>query len=273
MASSLGHWCAGAYWWLSVFLLLGFATAETARPARDAVGPTGRRWLESLVLYVGCLALVSAAAPGGLAVALLGRQTGHSPMGALRLVGGDTAVLVVGLLLVDLLSYLAHRLQHAVFLLWRFHAVHHADVHVDVSTTIRHHPFEFLLNATIGSIVMVIVGAPLWVLPIYALLAAATDTFQHSNTKLPPALDRALGWVLITPELHRVHHSALAQHHDTNFGGVLSIWDRLFATLRELPAEEAEALSFGLPEMQAPRVLRPGFSWVLPFLMRRPTVL
>lgn len=269
MASWLGYWCAGAYWWVSVFALLALAIAETARPARAVSAPMGRRWLESLVLYVGCVAAVTAFAPGGRALALFGRQYAHSPMTALRGVGGETAVLIAGLLVLDLLSYLVHRLQHGVFLLWRFHAVHHADIDVDVSTTIRHHPVEYVLNATIGSLVMVMIGTPLWVLPVYALLAAATDAFQHSNIGFPASLDAALSWLLITPGLHRVHHSVLIRHHDTNFGGVLSVWDRLFGTLRAIPAEEGDALRFGLSEMPAPRVSRPGFSWVMPFLMRR----
>ncbi len=268
MASWLGHWCAAAYWWLSVLLLLGFAMAETARPAR-AVDSTGRRWAESLFLYVGCLAVVTLLAPGSLAMKLFGVRGAHTPMGALRLVGGDFAVLIAGLLLVDLLSYLAHRVQHAVFLLWRFHAVHHADAEVDVSTTVRHHPVEYLLNATIGSVVMVMIGTPLWVLPVYALLAAASDTFQHTNIKLPASLDAGLGWVVMTPGLHRVHHSALALYHDTNFGGVLTVWDRLFGTFRQLPARDGDALSFGLTEMPLSRVSRPGFSWVLPLLICR----
>ena len=269
MASWFGHWCAAAYWWLSVLLLLGFAIVETARPAR-AVGSMGRRWLESLFLYVGCVVLVTVLAPGGFAVRWFGHYGADTPMGMLRRAGGDGAVLVAGLLLVDLLSYLAHRVQHGVFLLWRFHAVHHADAEVDISTTIRHHPVEYLLNAGVGSVVMVMIGTPLWVLPVYALTAAASDTFQHANIKLPALLDTALGWVLMTPGLHRVHHSALALHHDTNFGGVLTVWDRLFGTFRELPAQEGDALSFGLTEIPASRVSRPGFSWVLPLLIRRP---
>lgn len=269
MAPWLGHWCAAAYWWLSVLLLLGFAAAETALPAR-AISSMARRWLDSILLYVGCVVLISALAPGGFAMKLFGHYGADTPMSIVRRAGGDGAVLVAGLLILDLLSYLAHRVQHGVFLLWRFHAVHHADAEVDISTTIRHHPVEYLFNATVGSLVMVMIGAPLWVLPVYALIAAASDTFQHANIRMPAVPDAVLGWVLMTPRLHRVHHSTLAAHHDTNFGGVLTVWDRLFGTLREVPAREGDALSFGLTEVPASQASRLGFSWVLPLLIRRP---
>lgn len=135
------------------------------------------------------------------------------------------------LLLVDSLAvYLLHRLMHRTPLLWRIHRVHHADQSVDLSTTFRNHPLELTASLPMAAAVVLVVGAPASVIMAAQTISFAMTIWQHADIDLPPRLDRALAWVIVTPRVHRLHHNPERQHHDSNYGELMTLWDRLFGT-------------------------------------------
>lgn len=220
------------------FLVLAFL--EARHPRQMATG-VAARWATSFALYALALAAAFLAAPERIVLFLLAGWD-KGPLIWIARTGGDGAVLATGLLLLDILAYALHRMQHlAPF--WRFHAVHHADREMDASTALRHHPGEFLVNAAIGAVALAALGLPPWVVPVYVLLATLSDLWQHANVALPPWLDRRLALIVTTPGIHRIHHSVEPRHYDTNFGAVLTVWDRLCGTWH--PAA-AETLRFGV---------------------------
>jgi sterol desaturase/sphingolipid hydroxylase (fatty acid hydroxylase superfamily) len=135
-------------------------------------------------------------------------------------------------LLGSLGAYWTHRLMHVVPLFWRVHRVHHADSAVDVSTSLRNHPLELLVTVPVSLLAVVALGAPPTAVVASQTLLIAAALWQHADIDLPPAADRFLSMIIITPRLHRLHHNPERAVHDTNFGDAIIIWDRLFGTLR-----------------------------------------
>ncbi|MDP4284385.1 MAG: sterol desaturase family protein [Bacteroidota bacterium] len=143
----------------------------------------------------------------------------------------------------DFGEYIYHLIMHKVKRLWRFHLVHHSDHVVDVSTTLREHPGENIIRLTFTLIWVFISGSVFWAILLRQIIQAFTTLFAHINYRIPERLDRLIGWIFITPNLHQVHHHYKQPYTDSNFGDVLSIWDRLFGTLKRLPVED---LIFGV---------------------------
>ena len=156
---------------------------------------------------------------------------------------GPGAVLVAGLIAVDLASYVSHRLHHSIHLLWRLHAVHHSDPVVDASTGLRHHPGEAVSVALLGGAVFGLLGLTAWTLAAAATASLAWALVQHADLAWSARLERFASLLLVTPGLHRIHHSEEARHHGANFGAVFSFWDRLFGTY--LPASRVP-LTYGI---------------------------
>jgi sterol desaturase/sphingolipid hydroxylase (fatty acid hydroxylase superfamily) len=164
--------------------------------------------------------------------------------------------LLLELLLLDLAIYLQHRLFHYVPALWRLHRMHHADLDVDVTTGARFHPVEILLSLGIKFLVVVPLGAaPLAVL-LFEIVLNGTSMFNHSNVRVPPAIERLLRWLVVTPDMHRVHHSIVRRETDSNFGFNFSWWDRLFGTYRPQPEAGHQAMTLGIGQFRDPRELR-----------------
>lgn len=267
MPAWLGDWVERASWWVAVGLFLAIAARESYAPDRPLHNPIVARWAGNFALYGANLALLTLAAPSDVAVALFGVDDGRFIFAALG--RGGWAALVAGVLLSDLLMYAVHRAEHHIFLFWRFHAVHHADTDVDVTTAFRHHPGEFLLNSFVVMFVLFGLGAPTSLIPIYGLIFLSVSLLQHMNSPMPNRLERLLGFVLVTPGMHRVHHSVLAEHYGANFGAVFSFWDRLFGTYCQLDQTQRGALAFGVPEFTAPHYARVYWAWILPFVLSR----
>jgi sterol desaturase/sphingolipid hydroxylase (fatty acid hydroxylase superfamily) len=157
---------------------------------------------------------------------------------------------ITGLLLLDLIgAYLVHWAEHRVKWMWRFHLIHHTDTHVDASTANRHHPGEsiFRFLFTLGGII--VAGVPIGIVMLYQSMSALLSQFNHANIQFPSAVDRFLGWVFVTPAMHRVHHHHVLPYTDTNFGNIFSIWDRLFGTYAKLPQHE---IVFGIDTHPSP---------------------
>jgi sterol desaturase/sphingolipid hydroxylase (fatty acid hydroxylase superfamily) len=146
---------------------------------------------------------------------------------------------LVGLMGLDLISaYLIHWLEHKVRFMWRFHLIHHTDVHVDTTTANRHHPGESIFRFVFTSIAVFILGAPVWLIMLYQALSVVLSQFNHANISLPERLDRFLSLVLVTPNMHHVHHHYVLPQTDTNYGNIFSIWDRVFGTFSYMKQED-----------------------------------
>lgn len=146
-------------------------------------------------------------------------------------------------ILLDFGEYIYHVMMHKVKLLWRFHLVHHSDNMVDISTTLREHPAENIIRLTFTLLWVFLSGAVFWALLLRQIIQVFTTMFAHINYRLPEKLDNVIGLVFITPNLHQVHHHFKQPYTDSNYGDVLSIWDRMFGTFKKLPVED---LVFGV---------------------------
>ena len=147
-------------------------------------------------------------------------------------------------------AYATHRFFHSSSWLWRVHRVHHFDTAVDVSTGLRHHPLELVLTLLIDSLVAIIFGLLPLALMIYGIIELLFALFSHANIKLPGKMDQTLRVFFVTPRIHAIHHSAYQPETDSNYGTVLTIWDRLFGTYSDLRADCPELIQFGLMELQ-----------------------
>jgi len=231
---------------LGVFLgtLLACALAERLLPRRERVAGAGRRWSANLGLSaVGALAaalllpftIVEAAYHAeARGIGLLNQRPLYYPL-----------KFALSFILLDLAVYVQHRLFHWSPALWRLHAVHHTDLDLDASTGVRFHPAELLLSAVIKGACVVLLGAHFLAVLAFELALNAAATFNHANLNLG-ALDAPARLALVTPDMHRIHHSPGREETDSNFGFILPWWDRLFRTYRAEPREPHESMALGL---------------------------
>jgi len=228
------------------------AALEACFPRKRRSFSRWRRWPNNLgvvVLDTLLLRLVFPTAAVGAALFAEARGIGLIPWIGLPPVAAIPAAIV----LLDLVIYLQHRLFHAVPPLWRLHRMHHADLDFDITTGLRFHPAEILLSMVIKLVVVVALGAPAVAVLIFEVLLNATSMFSHANLRLPGPLDRAVRLLLVTPDMHRVHHSILKRETDSNFGFNLALWDRLFGTYRAQPAAGHDGMTIGIAQFRAPR--------------------
>ena len=150
-------------------------------------------------------------------------------------------MLVLGLLLMDLIgAYCIHLIEHKVKWMWKFHMVHHADTHVDTTTANRHHPGESVFRAVFAIIAVLIIGAPIWLFMLYQTLSAVLSQFNHANIKMGALFDQVLGFIIVTPNMHRIHHHFIRPQTDSNYGNIFPFWDRLFGTYIATPIEQIQ---------------------------------
>jgi sterol desaturase/sphingolipid hydroxylase (fatty acid hydroxylase superfamily) len=151
---------------------------------------------------------------------------------------------IIGMLLLDLVgAYFIHWTEHKVKWMWKFHLIHHTDTNVDTTSANRHHPGESVLRLIFTILAVIITGAPMWLVFMYQFFSVLLSQFNHANFVLPKWLDNALGYVIITPDIHHVHHHYVLPYTDSNYGNIFSIWDRLFGTLMVL---DRDKLIFGI---------------------------
>jgi len=232
------------------------AAAEALFPRRRRAVIRRWRWPTNIaVVVLNTIALRAALPVSAVGMALIAEQRAW---GLLHVVGALPTVLTIAIavLLLDLAIYLQHVIFHAVPLLWRLHRMHHADIDVDVTTGARFHPGEILLSLVLKLASISAIGAsPLAVLSFEVLLNIGS-MFDHANLCLPPAADRVLRLFVVTPDMHRVHHSAVAVETNTNFGFTFPWWDHLCGTYRAQPAAGHEAMTVGLTCFRDPKYLR-----------------
>ena len=173
---------------------------------------------------------------------------------------------IIAVIALDFIIYLQHVLVHAVPLLWRLHRMHHADLDIDVTTGTRFHPFEIIISMLIKFATIVVLGPPVLSVVIFEVLLNGTAMFNHSNVRLPAGLDRVLRWFVVTPDMHRVHHSVEDDEANSNFGFNLPWWDHLFGTYRDQPRGGHQGMTIGIHKYREPKLVSwfPGMLW-LPF--------
>jgi len=215
-------------------------------PRRQLAAGRRPRWPGNLgILAIDILAVRLIAPTAVVGVALVAAERGW---GLLPLLGLPYwAALVAGVIALDLTIYGQHVVFHHVPVLWRLHRMHHADLDIDVTTGVRFHPLEILLSLAIKMAAVVTFGVPALAVLIFEVLLNATSMFNHSNVALPPRLEPIARWIVVTPQMHQVHHSVERAETDSNFGFNLPWWDRLFGTYRAKPAAGEERMTIGLP--------------------------
>lgn len=241
---------------LSVFagVFLAMAGLETLFPRRARAVSRWIRWPNNLVVTALDTLLVRALFPtAAVGLAVLGEPQGWGLLPWLGLPAW--AAILLAVVALDLAIYLQHVMFHAVPALWRLHRMHHADLDFDVTTGARFHPVEIVLSLGIKLAAVLALGAPAVAVLIFEVLLNATAMFNHANLKLPSALDRVLRWLVVTPDMHRIHHSIEAAETNSNFGFNLPWWDRLFGTYRGQPAAGHEAMTIGIAQFRASREL------------------
>ena len=174
---------------------------------------------------------------------------------------------VASMLLLDLTIYAQHVAFHKLPLLWCLHRMHHTDLDFDVTTALRFHPLEIVLSMLIKWAVVVLLGTPPVAVLVFEVVLNATAMFNHGNVRLPPRLDRALRWLVVTPDMHRVHHSIRREETDSNFGFNLPWWDRLFGTYRDQPRDGHSGMTIGLEYFRDWRATRLDGLLLQPFLV------
>lgn len=180
--------------------------------------------------------------------------------------------LAVGLsiLVLDAVIYFQHRAFHAIPLFWRLHRMHHADLELDATSGLRFHPIEILFSLLIKVGAVIALGAPAAAVIAFEIILNATAMFNHSNARIPLKVDRWLRWIVVTPLMHRVHHSIAREETDSNFGFNLPWWDRLFGTYRAAPSVGYDDMIVGLPVFRKPDASRLDRLLVQPFISERP---
>jgi sterol desaturase/sphingolipid hydroxylase (fatty acid hydroxylase superfamily) len=233
----------------SVFSIM--ALWEVLAPRRrQEIGRT-TRWPSNLGVVMLDTAVVRILFPtSAVGLALLAEAKGFGLFNAWPVSGWIS--IIASVVVLDLAIYFQHVLFHAVPALWRMHRMHHADLEFDVTTGARFHPIEIVLSILIKFAVIGALGAPAVAVLIFEVLLNGTAMFNHSNIRLPTRIDRFLRWLIVTPDMHRVHHSVVVRETNSNFGFNLPWWDRLFGTYRDQPAAGHEAMTIGIEQIRDP---------------------
>jgi sterol desaturase/sphingolipid hydroxylase (fatty acid hydroxylase superfamily) len=254
---------------LAVFAAL--AAWEIAAPRRILLMPKARRWLANLGILIVNAVVVRAVAPAAaVGIAMLSEQRGIGLLHALEM--PQPLGILLAVLALDLAIYLQHVMFHAVPLLWRLHRVHHADLDIDVTTGTRFHPIEILLSLAIKAAAIFLIGASVFAVLIFEIVLNLSSMFNHSNIRIPKLADAVLRLFIVTPDMHRVHHSIHRDETDRNFGFNLTWWDHIFGTYRGQPRGGHEKMLIGIPSFRDPRhcVTLPGIL-AMPFVKERNT--
>jgi sterol desaturase/sphingolipid hydroxylase (fatty acid hydroxylase superfamily) len=248
-------------------MLVVMAVWEAIAPRRRLVASKPARWISNIALLAINSLIVRLGFAAGLAgIALEAQRREWGLLNVVELPGWLEVALAV--ILLDLAIYLQHVLFHAVPLLWRLHLVHHADPDFDVTTGVRFHTLEIIVSLGIKVATIVLIGASPLAVVIFEAVLNATSMFSHSNVKMPFAIDQGLRWIVVTPDMHRVHHSMIPSETNSNFGFNVPWWDYVFRTYKAQPALGHEQMRIGLPQIPPERAV--WLPWIigLPFLRR-----
>lgn len=245
--------------------MIGIVFWEALSPCRQPVHGYLVRWLSNFgIFFLGSFIVYLLLPLGAIAVAAAGAERGW---GLFNNVSAPLPLAIAGsLLLLDGLHYLKHLVLHRIPLFWRFHRVHHTDLDFDFTTGIRFHPFEMIVTAMVSMAAIVVLGIPVAAVVIFETLVVVVTFFVHANASYPAVLDEVFRTVLVTPDMHRVHHSARVRETDSNYGVIFSWWDRLFGTYVAQPRNGHTGMVLGLLEFRDSRHQRLPWMLACPFL-------
>ncbi len=253
------------------FMRLGFfaaifsavALGEKMAPRRILLKSKFRRWISNLGMQMIDAAVLIFLPVFPVGFALLCAQNGWGLLNHFQ--AAPLPAVILGVLVLDFIIYLQHRMFHRVPLLWRVHMVHHTDQDIDVTTALRFHPLEILISLLIKFAAVAAIGAPPLAVLIFEIILNGAAMFNHGNLCIPPALDRILRLVLITPDMHRVHHSVIARETNSNYGFSVPWWDRLLGTYLAQPREGHDRMKIGLNGYHDDRSLKLPSLLAMPF--------
>jgi sterol desaturase/sphingolipid hydroxylase (fatty acid hydroxylase superfamily) len=246
-------------------LLIVFLIVERLKPKRQPRHSQHARWRTNAaltLLTIMTLPLV----PVSLITAAWWAQ--EQEIGVFNLAAGYISLplmVLLTLMLRGFISFATHFLNHKVPFLWRFHRVHHLDTELDVTSTVRFHPLEMPLSMLVGLPMVVLLGLSPWVLILYELFDVAITLFSHANIRVHPVVNKYLRYFIVTPDLHKVHHSSYQPETDSNFSAVFPIWDILFGTFRTHTLRPLESMPLGLSDMRHPEANALGKLLIAPF--------
>jgi sterol desaturase/sphingolipid hydroxylase (fatty acid hydroxylase superfamily) len=250
-----------------IFLLM--AVLEIAIPRKKRVLPKTMRWFTNISLVVVntlALRLIMPILAVGMADYAAGRG-----WGLLALVSLPTWIeIIIAFILLDMLIYAQHVAFHKVPILWRFHKVHHADRDLDVTSGARFHPVEAILSMAYKLLCVILVGPAAMAVFLFEVILNASSMFHHANIRLPEKTDKLVRRIIVTPDMHRVHHSVRVTETDSNYSFFLTLWDRLFGTYVAEPEDGHHDMTLGLNEYQTDKPANLGWAMVVPFLPVKP---
>jgi sterol desaturase/sphingolipid hydroxylase (fatty acid hydroxylase superfamily) len=250
---------------LGILILMGLW--EMVSPRRLLSTSKRARWfcnLGLLIIDTAVLRVVLPVAAVGVAIFVEDRSWGILNNIALPY----WMAILFGVIGLDFVIYLQHAMFHAIPAFWRLHMMHHTDLDFDVTTGVRFHPIEILLSMVIKIAAVMVMGASAMAVLIFEVLLNATSLFNHGNVRLPSHVDWVLRLFVVTPEMHRVHHSVVIRETNSNFGFNLPWWDRLLGTYRDQPAAGHEGMTIGLSHFRDPNALTLPFLLILPFIRK-----
>ncbi len=262
---------------IAVFLIM--ALLEVGLPKRELTAPKARRWFTNLSIIGidGLVVRIMAWLPQLLGVAIIpiaavatavwAEGRGIGLFNVLALPGWLEIALAVVIL--DFAIWLQHVISHKVPVFWRLHQVHHADVDIDLTTGLRFHPVEIALSMVYKMVWVIVLGPSAVAVVLFEVILNAGAMFNHANVALPSGLDRVLRRAIVTPDMHRVHHSIVGREHNSNYGFNLSIWDRLFGTYIDQPKEGHHGMTIGLSAYQSEAPTTLSWSLLIPFRAKK----
>ncbi|MGD1074694.1 MAG: sterol desaturase family protein [Thermodesulfovibrionales bacterium] len=250
---------------LGIFSLM--SAWELLAPRRVLTQSKGIRWFNNLTITVLNAVLIRLVFPvTAIGIALLAAKHDLGAFHHAEMPQWVTAIVAIALL--DLTIYTQHVVFHKVPFFWRLHRMHHVDLDIDVTTGSRFHPLEIIISMGVKMLIVIILGPPAWSVVVFEILLNATSMFNHSNARMNKTIDRVLRTFLVTPDMHRVHHSVIVRETDSNFGFNLPLWDRLFGTYRDQPSSGHNGMTIGLANCRDPKWLTLPWMLAVPFFRR-----
>lgn len=255
---------------LGFFAAIFFVVAQIEKiaPRRILLKSKFKRWIGNLgmqIIDVVILRLIFPVLPFGVAV--ICAQRGWGLLNYFQII--QPLPLIIGLLFLDFIIYLQHMVFHFVPIFWRVHMVHHTDQDIDVTTALRFHPLEIILSLLIKFAAVATIGAPPLSVLIFEITLNGASMFNHGNVRIPLSLERIIRMVLVTPDMHRVHHSVIARETNSNYGFSVSWWDRIFGTYKAQPQEGHEKMKIGLNGYHDDRSLKLSALLTMPFVYQK----
>ena len=243
-------------------VLLIMAVWEIAAPRRKLTASKTLRWTNNIGLVFFNSFVIRILFPAAaVGVAITAKEQGYGLFNVYEV--SPYIAVVASVVIMDFVIYIQHVMVHAIPMLWRLHRVHHADPDYDVTTGARFHPVEIILSMLIKFAAILLLGPPVLAVILFEIILNVTAMFNHGNVGLPPALDRVLRWVLVTPDMHRVHHSVEDDEANSNFGFSLPWWDRLFGTYKNQPRGGHVGMTIGIHKFNEAK----DVSWITGILI------